>query len=69
VTESGWLIEDVWPDGAIVWWAGGQRFSSDHHEAIRFSRRADAEAAIPSINTNGTLKAVEHIWFAESTDA
>jgi hypothetical protein len=65
--ELGWLVEDVWSDGAIVWWCGDRRFSSNHLEAIRFARREDAEAVIRHIATNGNLKAVEHMWLTPDT--
>ncbi len=58
--EIGWLIEREGPE-----WLAGFGFSSnwtkDSLEAIRFSRRADAEK-IAEVLENVDISITEHIW-------
>lgn len=82
--EAAWLIEgdanDLGPGslrGGTCYWAGGpvtyESFTGNHLEAVRFSRKADAEQVIARLlavfadakNTTflrSPLVAVEHLW-------
>ncbi|MDB5440886.1 MAG: hypothetical protein JWM33_3313 [Caulobacteraceae bacterium] len=61
--ETAWLIE--WPAhgaGGPTWWRG-RGFTSDSNEAIRFSRKQDAENCLHS-DAMGRLPVIvtEHQW-------
>jgi hypothetical protein len=72
-TETGWLIETTLTGGAphqingpawVTVKLGLFDWTNDSLEAIRFSRKEDAEKLIPRIAElwSGTLNATEHEW-------
>ena len=65
--ESGWVIErgDSQPC-APTYWAGVDRWSQDHIDAVRFARKQDAERVaygLPSPN----CRIAEHAWTVDAT--
>lgn len=63
--EKAWLIEMSF-DGKAHWWFGSD-FIDDANQAVRFSRREDANQVILE---RGLVDAVptEHIWIDERTE-
>lgn len=65
--EVAWLVEI---SGPRYW--GGDVWTTDNAKAVRFARKADAEAAMrflkPHFNTWHDAKAVEHMWVPPPPD-
>jgi hypothetical protein len=61
--KIAWLIEDEFAPQAR-WWCGGDRFSNDAEEAIRFSRKQDADKVrlTTLADTRFPLISTEHAW-------
>ncbi len=66
--ETGWLIELQTNDGAKWWTAADPMFTRDSWQAVRFSRREDAERVIGmfrDINDHqfwDEAYATDHMW-------
>jgi hypothetical protein len=64
MTETGWLVEKRGL-GRPYWltaYLGQLTFSADANDAIRFSRRQDAEAIIAELYDQDSHVATEHQW-------
>lgn len=57
--EAGWLVERQGLTGPLYW--SGTVFTGDAGEALRFSRRVDAERAIERLSLSNAV-AAEHMW-------
>lgn len=63
--EISWLIELPTSEGA-KWYTVNNNFTKDSCEAVRFSRKVDAEAAIKlfGLQSLTDVVATEHMWTA-----
>lgn len=67
---SGWLIESTLSHtGGPRWWQGKQpgteeHWTTDASQAVRFSRREDAEACRLTLADAHVSKVSEHVWLA-----
>lgn len=59
--DKGWLIEIATDEGA-KWLQHDFRFKADPHNAIRFSRKSDAEAVMAWGLGGIECVATEHTW-------
>lgn len=61
IWEYGWVIELSNTDGIAYWdGRGGNSWSIDHMDAVRFSRRQDAEKVNQNLVGFGAVR--EHAW-------
>lgn len=67
--EVAWVIEDFGAGGGLRYWAGGEKFSFLHTDAIRFCRKSDAERVMEGIHTNLLLRVAEHMWVGGENEA
>lgn len=58
--ETGWLIERG-PGPGPVWWAAGF-WTNNANDAVRFSRRIDAERLVAFLGFVSTTFVTEHSW-------
>ena len=64
--ERAWLIEmKASSPSSPQYWAGSSLFTSDHMDAIRFSRKVDAERAAVMMLDGLHVRICEHIWSAQ----
>lgn len=67
MSATGWLLE-LQVCGRAVWWRAtercGRAWTTDAGEAVRFSRRRDAEAVGLALGMRG-WSATEHEWVGE----
>lgn len=61
-TETGWVIErGDSPPSAPTYWAGDDRWSEDHMDAIRFARKWDGERVSARLFYPNN-RVCEHVW-------
>lgn len=74
IRESGWLIERQNSSGSPVWFVGGAEigthsWTAESGEAIRFSRRIDAERALALLLIpTHTIYVSEHVWISRAPE-
>ena len=69
--ETAWLIEES--ASGPVWWTGKRpgtedQWSRDSLEAVRFSRRGDADRARLTLPDGHLAKVTEHMWLAATKE-
>jgi hypothetical protein len=69
-TEIGWLIELITPPGTNVDWWKGNGWTPEASDAIRFSRKEDAEEMLRYLRTKepicapwGKISTTEHMFY------
>ena len=66
MTESGWLIENSQYGEGPHWWTGhmfdDDDWTKDSLQAVRFSRKEDAQKIIDYIGWNYGITATAHQW-------